>query len=123
VRTDVASSLLRVGSGDEPGSLVAEFRFDPALPVFRGHFPGRPLVPGAFELEMARLAVERHTGLPWRIARVRRARFTGEIVPGDTILVSARSSPREGSLDVKAALSVDGSPRASLSMTLEPAAP
>ena len=123
MRTDVAASLLHVASGDEPGSLVAEFCFDPALPVFRGHFPGRPLVPGAFELEMARLAVERHTGRQWRIARVRRARFTGEIVPGDTILVSARSSLRAAALDVKATLSVDGSPRATLSMALEPAAP
>ena len=35
---------------------VWEFRFETDDPVFAGHFPGRPLLPGIFQLEMARRA-------------------------------------------------------------------
>ena len=56
MRAEIEQSLIRVGLGGAPDTLVAEFSFDPALPVFRGHFPGRPLVPAAFEVEGLRVS-------------------------------------------------------------------
>jgi len=120
VRSDVAGALLGVAAGNEDGAFVAEFRFDPALAVFRGHFPGRPLVPGAFEIEMVRQAVECHTGLAWRIARVASAKFTGQVAPGETINVAGTAVPAERGLAVNATLRVRGEVRAKLAMRLEP---
>ena len=119
MRAEVEQSLIRVGLGGTPDTLVAEFRFDPALPVFRGHFPGRPLVPAAFEVEMVRLAAERLTGRRWRIARIRAGKFTGPIAPGDSIVVSAVLARGDGTLGVKATLAVDAAVKAKLAMTLE----
>ena len=120
MRDDVASALLGVAPGDEPGTLRAEFRFDPALAVFRGHFPGRPLVPGVFQIEMVRLAVERHTGRRYRIARVGNAKFKGEVAPGHVVALSARVTPRKQGLLVNADLRVGEAVKAKLAMVLGP---
>ncbi len=67
------------------GRVRAVFRFPPDLPVFAGHFPGFPLVPGVFLLETVRLAAERATGKELRIAAVSEAKFTAPVGPGDTV--------------------------------------
>src|SRR5260370_484573 len=47
------------GPTPEPdGGAAVEFRFGAADPMFAGHFPKQPLVPGVFQLEMARMGAE-----------------------------------------------------------------
>ena len=121
MQSDVAGALVCVKPGNGPGSLEAEFRFDPALPVFRGHFPGKPLVPGVFEIEMVRLAVERHTSRRQRIARVESAKFTGELAPGELVIVQAALAENGQAVLVNATLTVRDTVRARLSMILEAA--
>jgi 3-hydroxyacyl-[acyl-carrier-protein] dehydratase len=120
VRDDVAQALIRTAPGGTPNALSAEFRLDPALPVFRGHFPGRPLVPGVFEIEMVRLAVERHTGQRYRMARVVRAKFAGEVVPGDLVALTALVAPRDAGLSVSATLRVGDTTKGTVTVLLEP---
>jgi 3-hydroxyacyl-[acyl-carrier-protein] dehydratase len=123
VRDDVAQALIRTVPGDAPGAFSAEFRFDPARPVFRGHFPGRPLVPGVLEIEMVRLAVERHAGQRYRIAGVTRAKFTGAVVPGDLVVLAARVTAEDARLSVSATLRVGDAPKGTVVMLLEPLTP
>ena len=60
MRPDVERSLLT--SERTPEGLRARLCFDPDLPVFEGHFPARPIVPGVFLIEAVRLAAERVIG-------------------------------------------------------------
>jgi 3-hydroxyacyl-[acyl-carrier-protein] dehydratase len=109
---------VRVEAGGEPGQFRAEFRFGPQLAVFRGHFPGRPLVPGVFIIEMVRLAAERGVGRRCRISRVASAKFTGEIAPGELVVVTGSAAAREGGLAVKGELRVGEALKARVSMLL-----
>jgi 3-hydroxyacyl-[acyl-carrier-protein] dehydratase len=52
-------------------------------PVFSGHFPGRPVVPGVLLLDMALLEVASAIGLtPHGVAS---AKFISPALPGDTL--------------------------------------
>jgi 3-hydroxyacyl-[acyl-carrier-protein] dehydratase len=76
--------LFQEGSAE---AFRAGFRFPPDLPVFAGHFPGLPIVPGIFLLEAARIAAERAAGKAFRMASVVEAKFTAEVGPGEEIEV------------------------------------
>ena len=116
LRGDIENALVSVESADGADGLVAAFRLDPALPVFLGHFPHRALMP-----EMVRYAVERHAGRRYEIARIDNVKFSGEVVPGDTVVVNAVVSHRGEAADVRATLQVDELSKATVSMVLKPA--
>ena len=52
-------------------------------PAFAGHFPGRPIVPGALLIDLAVLAVERATQR--EVAAVAQAKFLSPATPGETL--------------------------------------
>ena len=77
------------------------------MPVFAGHFPGRPLVPGVFLVEAARLACERATGTSLRVSRVVKAKFQAEVGPDSAVDLQADLSESEDAgLTLRVALRV-----------------
>jgi len=86
-------------------------------PVFEGHFPGHPLVPGVLLTEtMAQasgylvLGLTNFTHMPFLMA-VDKARFRTFVTPGTVLTISA-SLEHEGSgyAGTKARITVDGKP-------------
>jgi len=71
-----------------PREWAFDWRFAEDDEAFRGHFPGHPILPGAFLLEMAQRAAEH--ALAWsgllgrRVTSVSRLRFQNPVLPGDT---------------------------------------
>lgn len=64
---------------------------------FRGHFPGRPTLPGVLMLEalaqtgaVAALQDERFTGKLLLFGGVDKARFRRQVLPGDTLTLEMR---------------------------------
>lgn len=60
-------------------------------PVFAGHFPGQPIVPGALLLSWLFANVERASGLA--VTEVREARFQGAALPGTSLESRTLSGP------------------------------
>ncbi len=80
-----------------PGkSIEASFYVSPEMDIFRGHFPGAPVLPGVLTVEaMAQtadillLSFEKYAGkIPYFIG-IDSVRFKTKIVPGDTITIQA----------------------------------
>lgn len=86
LKHEVHRSLVEIHVDPTAGTAEAEFRFDPDLSVFKGHFPDLPIVPGVFLIEASRLLAEHITETPLCIEEVRAARFTGEVHPGDRVM-------------------------------------
>lgn len=108
MRAQVAACLVSCASRAD-GGVSASFRFAADLPVFAGHFPGRPLVPGVFLIEAARLACERATGAPLRVSRVVKAKFLAEVGPDSAVDLEAELSEDDDvGLTLRAALRTVG---------------
>lgn len=76
-----------------PGeSIIAELDVDPNLPLFAGHFPGHPVLPGVIIMEalaqaaccclMADGVLQGSIGY---LAGIDKAKFRETILPGDTV--------------------------------------
>ena len=104
---------------DDPGLLEAGYLLRPSLEVFLGHFPGFPLVPGVMLIEMVRCTVDVNTEWGHRILRVRKAKFSGMVRPGQTVSLKGRLTTKGGVLSARATLKVDGKEVAKISIELE----
>src|SRR5437870_9940516 len=92
LRESIAGARLR---GPEPvagGAAAWEFCFRADDPTFAGHFPGRPLLPGVFQIEMAHLAVEQVLGCALAVREIEKAKFLRPILPGDTVRLELKWS-------------------------------
>ena len=92
------------------GLAVLIFRFDAAQPVFAGHFPGHPILPGVFQLEMARVAAETILNGAMRVREITKAKFRRPILPAETIRLELKLSENAGTTQARAVFSVEGEP-------------
>jgi beta-hydroxyacyl-ACP dehydratase FabZ len=99
--------VLEISSREE-GIVVAEKRVREGEPFLRGHFPGRPVMPGVLIIEA--LAQAGAIGICYwdpspsdrvlALVGVDRARFRHPVVPGDTLTLRTRVLRSRGDLIV-----------------------
>jgi 3-hydroxyacyl-[acyl-carrier-protein] dehydratase len=82
---------------------------DPADPVFDGHYPGFPILPGLFLLEYVH-AVVRTSAVAegMHLVGLERARFTRPVRPGDEIRIEASLTMGADVTCVASVSTVDG---------------
>ena len=96
----------------EPGvSITAELDVDPKLPLFAGHFPGHPVLPGVIIMEalaqtasFCALVGRDEPGVLGFFAGIDKAKFRNQVQPGDTLTLKAtimRNSSRMVVADVE----------------------
>jgi len=79
--------------------IVTRFYVDPAMDIFRGHFPGAPVFPGVYTTEsiaqtadILLLSMERYQNKAPLLIGVDKVKFKNRISPGDTIEIHATLS-------------------------------
>ena len=85
----------------QPGrSIAAELDVDPALPLFAGHFPQHPVLPGVIIMEALAqaascclLAQDDRAGSLGFFAGIDKAKFREQVLPGDTITLVVPQRP------------------------------
>ena len=92
------------------GAQAFEFNFSATDPVFAGHFPNRPILPGIFQLEIARMAAEWVQNCPLVVNEIVKAKFQRPIIPGETLKLSLKLSMAENLISVRANFICGGQP-------------
>ena len=92
------------------GRSVCEFRFAADDPVFTGHFPGNPILPGVFQLELTRLMAVAVLQCPLSVREISKAKFRLPISPGETVRVELKLTDKDGAIQARASFSVGVQP-------------
>ena len=71
---------------------VYTIRFNTKHPIFLGHFPERPIVPGACIVQIAEELAALSFGHPIRFTAIRDLKFRQPITPDQEILISIQES-------------------------------
>jgi 3-hydroxyacyl-[acyl-carrier-protein] dehydratase len=104
----IRAARLREPQLQPDGSTVQEFRFLASDAVFAGHFPGHPLLPGIFQIEMTRGLAEAVLGGKLAVRAVTKAKFLRPIIPGETVRVELKCTPKADTILLRARLTVIG---------------
>lgn len=67
--------------GREGEEYLFEAELNPGHPVFKGHFPGRPVMPGVCTIRLVRECVSKISGCPVMFSAIRSCKFLSAVVP------------------------------------------
>lgn len=85
------TTLQTTANGPADWPLLARWQADATPERFAGHFPGQPILPGAWLLDAVIAQVQAHSGLTVR--QVRDVRFTQTAAPGASLALHAVITP------------------------------
>jgi 3-hydroxymyristoyl/3-hydroxydecanoyl-(acyl carrier protein) dehydratase len=108
MRSSITAARISGPTQEPDGTACIEFRFVATDPVFVGHFPNQPLVPGVFQLEMARLGAEWLIGEQLGVREISKAKFLRPIIPAELVRMNLRLSESDGNICLRATFSVGG---------------
>jgi len=108
MKSSIAAAQLSGPLVEADGRAIFEFRFAADDPVFAGHFPGNPILPGVFQLELTRLAAETVLKCPLVVREVSKAKFRLPISPGETLRVELKLAEKDGAVQARAGFAVGG---------------
>lgn len=106
-------TILKLETGDGSSPVVAEITLNENHPLFAGHFPGNPILPGVCTVQIIRELLEKAEKKPLLMVRAVNIKYLGFIVPSvmPVVVFSIRRSVREnGEITCSAAVSANGSP-------------
>ena len=118
MRASIAAARVGDPRFEPDGSTTLEFKFDANDPVFAGHFPGRPILPGVFQLELVRVAAELVMRCVLAVREIRKAKFQRPILPGETVRLALKLSEKDGTIQALAHFSVIGQPAGEMILLL-----
>ena len=83
--------------------ITARFLFKKQLEFFEGHFPGNPILPGVFQIEMVKYILEKSLQTSLCLHSIKKTKFSNLIHPDTVIVVEITINRTEKALfDVKA---------------------
>ena len=110
IQSSIASARISKPQQNADGENIFEFCFRATDSVFAGHFPNRPLLPGIFQLEMARVAAENILNCPLAVREISKAKFQRPILPDEVVRLELKLSEANGLIQARANFSVKGQP-------------
>ena len=120
MKNDIKGALLSVQYDSVAGEIIAEYSFARNLAIFSGHFPGNPVLPGIFQIEMARYALEVINHKNYNISLISKAKFINMILPDSKITMKIKDADVDGGIKIRAKSYVDQTQTSDVIMVINP---
>lgn len=105
---DVFSEKVPVRDADGDGKYRVSMRFDETFTGFKGHFPGRPVLPGVCQILAFSVFACNASGLKLALREITKAKFLSVVEPGETACFSFSLARNEGFVSLSGETSVEG---------------
>lgn len=97
------------GLSREGEALTAQFLFPMEFVGFRGHFPGKPVLPGVCQIHCVLAAFEQGEGVTVALREVVLAKYAAPVLPGEELACTVEPvAGADGERLLKARLAVNG---------------
>jgi 3-hydroxyacyl-[acyl-carrier-protein] dehydratase len=98
------SNLYTITALDQaPNQITCTLQIDAAHPVFEGHFPGSPVLPGVVQLEMVKAVMSKAFGKTFALKEMSTCKFLEVLNPAETPELTIHIQYKgDGMLDVSA---------------------
>jgi 3-hydroxymyristoyl/3-hydroxydecanoyl-(acyl carrier protein) dehydratase len=110
LRDSITAARIAGPTAQADGAHAFEFKFSAVDPVFAGHFPNHPILPGIFQLEIARMGAEWVKNRPLAVGEIAKAKFQRPIVPGELLKLSLKLSDGPEGISARANFTCGGQP-------------
>jgi 3-hydroxyacyl-[acyl-carrier-protein] dehydratase len=110
MQNSIATARIGGSQQNADGVTIFEFCFGADDSVFSGHFPNRPLLPGVFQLEMARMAAEWILKRPLAVREIVKAKFQRPILPDEPVRLELKLSEADKTIQARANFFAGGQP-------------
>jgi 3-hydroxymyristoyl/3-hydroxydecanoyl-(acyl carrier protein) dehydratase len=98
VLTQAIQAALSPVTGNGLDGYSARITFPTEFVGFKGHFPGRPVLPGVCLIQTALVALSRALDKPVELKRLVSAKWMAPVLPGEEIVLSLSLKAKEDSL-------------------------
>ena len=71
----------------EDGDLRTFVKLNPSHPIFEGHFPGNPILPGASIVQLIKDVLETHLNISLQLTKAQDIKFLASIIPSQGKLI------------------------------------
>ncbi len=99
-------------------NINAVFSFKKELELFKGHFPGNPILPGIVQIEMVKYAIEKSYDQTFSIKTIKKTKFSNLIHPDTMVSLDITIKEEANMFNVKAIVKVDNSVAGKLNLVL-----
>jgi 3-hydroxyacyl-[acyl-carrier-protein] dehydratase len=89
-------------------SVTADFLFPPDYIGFQGHFPGKPILPGACQVQCVLSTIEKGRGQRAVLKVIERAKYVTPIFPDEPVTCTVQEDADAGDVTFKARISKGG---------------
>ena len=108
MRDSITAARLGEPRQNADGTVAFKFKFPANDLTFTGHFPGRPILPGVFQLEIVRVASELLLKCALVVCEIRKAKFQRPILPDEAVRVELKLNEKDEVIQAHAGFSVNG---------------
>ncbi len=83
-----------------PGLIIAAIKLNEAHEIFRGHFPGQPVLPGACMLQMIKEILQKETFISLQLKKAGVIKFLEMITPNENNLLKINITYQQESASI-----------------------